>query len=242
MERLYRYLSRKDKNVSELNMLKAIPLIHIINHKKFACPSEVVKNINESNEIPPYLLKAPIEYGKFFKFFNCLGMKDEPTVATYSKVLWKIYRKCGHSSLGPNEIIIVKRALHSFMRALQQLEEPVDELEVDELYLMSENNQLLPANELYYESLEIRRERLETEETLRFLADFGCLGINVVELPRLFDLIPERYRPLSVHSIVTENLAFYELNESETASKLLEILTSATFINELLRICKHDQK
>ncbi|CAC5394477.1 unnamed protein product [Mytilus coruscus] len=238
--RIYLYfLSRKERNVSEL---KVIPLIHIIKHKKFAYPSEVVKNINDSNEIPPYLLKAPIEYGQFFKFFNCLGMKDEPTVATYSKVLWKIHKKCSQSPLGPNEIIMVQKALHSFMRLIQQLEEPVDDLEVDELYLMSENNQLLPANELYYESLEIRRERLATEENLHFLADFRCIGINVVELPRLFDLIPERYRPLSVHSIVTENLAFHEFNESETASKLLEILTSETFINALLRICKHDQK
>ncbi|CAC5394493.1 SACS [Mytilus coruscus] len=238
--RIYHYFSsRKDRNVSEL---KGIPLIHIIKHKKFAYPSEVVKNIYDSNEIPPYLLKAPIEYGQFFKLFNCLGMKDEPTVATYSKVLWKINKNCSHSPLGPNEIIMVQKALHCFMRAMQQLEEPVDDLEVDELYLMSENNQLLPANELYYESLEIRRQRLETDDNLHFLADFGCLGINVEELPRLFAMIPERHRPLSVQSIVTERLAFYELNESETALKLLEILTSQTFINAVLRICKHDQK
>lgn len=239
MEHIYRYLLRKNKNFFEL---KGIPLIHIIKHKKFAYASEVVKNINDSKEIPPYLLKAPIEYGQFFKLFNCLGMKDEPTVATYSKILWKIHKTCGHSTLGPNEIRMVQKALHCFMREIQQLQKPVDDLEVDELYLMSENNQLLPASELYYETLEIRRERLENEDNLHFLADFGCLGINIVELPKLFELIPDRYRPLSVHSIVTENLASHELNESETALKLLEILTSETFINAILRICKHDQK
>ncbi|XP_071133529.1 sacsin-like [Mytilus edulis] len=239
MEQIYRYLLIKNKNFWEL---KGIPLIHIIKHKKFAYASEVVKNINNSKEIPPYLLKAPIEYGQFFKFFNCLGMTDEPTVATYSKVLWKIHKTYGHSTLGPNEIMMVQKALQGFMREIQQLQKPVDDLEVNELYLMSEHNQLLPASELYYETLEIRRERLENENNLHFLADFGCLGINIVELPKLFELIPDGYRPLSVHSIVTENLAFHELNESETALKLLEILTSETFINAILRICKHDQK
>ncbi|VDI48676.1 Hypothetical predicted protein [Mytilus galloprovincialis] len=239
MERIYRYLLRKNKNFSEL---KDIPLIHVIKHKKFAYASEVVKNIYDSKEIPPYLLKAPIEYGQFFKLFNCLGMTDEPTVATYSKILWEIHKTCGNSTLGPNEIRMVQKALHCFMREIQQLQKPVDDLEVDELYLMSEHNQLLPARELYYETLEIRRERFENEDNLHFLADFGCLGINIIELPKLFELIPDGYRPLSVHSIVTENLAFYELNESETALKLLEILTSETFINAILRICKYDQK
>ncbi|CAG2205422.1 unnamed protein product [Mytilus edulis] len=226
-----------DRNITEL---KHIPLIHILKHKKFAYPSEVVKNINDDNEIPPYLLKAPIEYGQFFELFNCLGMKDEPTVATYSKVLLKIH--CCHSSHDPSEIIMVQKAIYGFMRTLQTLDTPVDDLEVNELYLMSENNQLLPANELYFESLDIRRERLDSEGNLHFLADYGCLGINIVELSRLFAKIPERYRPCSVESIVTEKLDFHVFIESETALKLLEILTSETFIYAILRICKHDHK
>lgn len=237
MTSVYDYLSHWSRNVSGL---KDVPLVHVLTHKTFARGNQVVANLSEEEEIAPFLLKAPTYYGKFFKMFHELGMNEVPTINNYATILGDIHRSVSKRVIAPPDLDLIQKALKGLMKTLQNLEQPIKNLYVDVLYLLSADNILAPSNELYYDCLEIPRERLEGIPNLKFIADMSCIGFNVSELHEIFSFLPNTKRPIPVSLILTEHIRFRQVIEYPVASLLQTCLTSDDFIHAVLRIIKND--
>ncbi|XP_052101398.1 sacsin-like isoform X3 [Mytilus californianus] len=236
---VYKYFC---KHLDKIDTVYYIPIVHVRKYKTFVRANQLIVNLVENDEIVPYLVKLPIEYGTYHELFAKLGMKTDPNINSYCKVLEQIYQHTKERHLSPKEIECTKKAMQGLMKSLQNLESPFTELEVNVLYLLSENNLLMPSNNLYYDSLEIPRESLKGNANLYFIAKLECLGFNVAELPDLFSMLPEKHRPISIKSILTEKLTSFATKESQTVLDLQECLTSDTFITAVLRFVKHDQQ
>ncbi|CAG2197041.1 SACS [Mytilus edulis] len=192
------------KHLDKIDNLHCIPIVHVRKYKTFVRANQLIVDLVENDEIVPYLLKLPIEYGTYHELFTKLGMRTDPNINSYCKVLEQIYHHTRERHLSPKEIDYTKKAIQGLMKSLQNLESPLTELEVNVLYLLSEKNLLMPSDNLYYDSLEIPRESLKGNANLNFIAKLDCLGFNVAELPDLFSMLPEKHRPISIKSILTE--------------------------------------
>ncbi|XP_052101397.1 sacsin-like isoform X2 [Mytilus californianus] len=236
---VYEYFS---KHLDKISNVICIPIVHVRKYKKFVRANQLIVNFVENDEIVPYLVKLPIEYGTYHELFAKLGMRTDPNINSYCKVLEQIYQHTRERNLSPKEIHCTKKAMQGLMKSLQNLESPFTELEVNVLYLLSETNVLMPSNNLYYDSLEIPRESLKGNTNLSLIARLDCFGFNVDELYDLFSMLPAKHHPISIKSILTEKLTSFPLKESQTVLDLQECLTSDTFITAVLRFVKHDQQ
>ncbi|CAC5378607.1 unnamed protein product [Mytilus coruscus] len=236
---VYKYFC---KHLVKIDTVYYIPIVHVRKYKTFVRANQLIVNLVENDEIVPYLVKLPIEYGTYHELFAKLGMRTDPNINSYCKVLEQIYQHTRERHLSPKEIECTKKAMQGLMKSLHNLESSLTELEVIVLYLLSENNLLMPSDNLYYDSLEIPRESLKGNANLYFVAKLECLGFNVAELPDLFSMLPEKHRPISIKSILTEKLTSFATKESQTVLDLQECLTSDTFITAVLRFVKHDQQ
>ncbi|VDI02992.1 Hypothetical predicted protein [Mytilus galloprovincialis] len=230
------------KHLDKIDNLHFIPIVHVRKYKTFVRANQLIVDLVENDEIVPYLIKLPIEYGTYHELFTKLGMRTDPNINSYCKVLEQIYHHTRERHLSPKEIDYAKKAIQGLMKSLQNLDSSLADLEVNVLYLLSEKNVLMPSNFLYYDSLEIPRESLKGNANLNFIAKLDCLGFNVAELPDLFSMLPEKHRPVSIKSILTEKLSSFATKESQTVLDLQECLTSDTFITAVLRFVKHDQQ
>lgn len=230
------------KHLDKIDNLHFIPLVHVRKYKTFVRANQLIVNLVENDEMVPYMVKLPIEYGTYHELFTKLGMRTDPSINSYCKVLEQLYHHTRERHLSPKEIDCTKKAIQGLMKSLQYLESPLTEIEVNVLYLLSEKNLLMPSDNLYYDSLEIPRESLKGNANLYFIAKLDCLGLNVAELPDLFSMLPEKHRPISIKSILTEKLKSFFTKESQTVLDLQECLTSDTFITAVLRFVKHDQQ
>ncbi|XP_061184826.1 sacsin-like [Saccostrea echinata] len=204
MSKIYGYL-QKNTNEESKDKLKSIPFIFIKDRKLLVLPEQVVLDISEYEEIPPYLCKAPLYFGQYHTMFEVHGAAKSLTCSHLAKVLDKIWIKSKGNILEPNERYSAEKAVQLLFSKLK-LEEVVD-LKVLTLYLPSKKGNLQRSDSLVFVDHKFLEQRIgENMPDLDFFIGFKELKIEahdpVLEISRL----PEKYRPHLLSKIVIEQL------------------------------------
>ncbi|KAK3096916.1 hypothetical protein FSP39_004745 [Pinctada imbricata] len=238
MQNIYRFLSK-----SFMSDLANVPIIYIKGRNILSCASSVVLDMSESDEIPPYLFKAPLFFGEFFNLFRRLGASESLSCNHYAKVLGAIYSETKrHDCLHAEELKKVMKAVQNLFRMLQTSSNK-DALSVNELHLPSKDKILLPCKELVFVDDTMIQKRIKQNITeINYFVGFAALELNVDDPVRHIKLLPEKLQPTMLSKAIIESIP-NELKEqtidSARAKRMEEFLSSSRFLQGVLRLIMH---
>ncbi|KAL5004929.1 hypothetical protein ScPMuIL_018385 [Solemya velum] len=196
---------------------------------------QVVPNLSEEQRIEPHLVKVPDCYWEYIGLFEHLGMKKKPTAHHFVRVLCALHEDTNGEELNPSE-------LECMVTAVKNLFKLADiNMEVDKLYLPSEDNKLVISTQLIFSDNTQYRKRLGCQDELAFFAGFHKLGINVHDSNTEIGKIPERHRPKMLTFITKECLFSQceDVTQSDESKRLELFLHKPEFFNAALRLIKH---
>ena len=134
MKKIYTFLQEKGSTSNIVKeSLENEPCILVEQGRRFVQAKQVVLELYESLEIPPYLYRVPPEYGEFHQLFRHLGCSNSVKASHYAMVLEMLHDHCQADKLHPNEIKSSLRAVKGLFERLQQ--DPEYEVGYPNLYL-----------------------------------------------------------------------------------------------------------
>ncbi|KAL5005312.1 hypothetical protein ScPMuIL_018768 [Solemya velum] len=239
MKHFYEYLLKNMEKSGDLiqQRLQHTPIVFFKGENR-ACimpACQVVRNLSEEQEIKPHLVKVPDCYWKYFGLFEHLGMKKKPTAHHFVKVLCALHEDTNGEELNPSE-------LECMVTAVENLFKLADiNMEIDKLYLPSEDNKLVISTQLIFPDNTQYRKRLGCQDELAFFAGFHKLGINVHDSNTEIGKIPERHRPKMLTYITKECLFSQceDVTQSDESKRLELFLHKPEFFDAALRLIKH---
>jgi len=126
LEHIYTSARYYDAKV-DLTRLREVPLIFFQEQRMVVVATSVVLDIAPSYEIPPFLVKAPVKFGKHFELFLKLGATDKPTAATFAYILSSFVE---NQMLMPQEYFVATTAMKYMFRKLFETKENIKNLVV----------------------------------------------------------------------------------------------------------------
>ncbi|CAG2235758.1 unnamed protein product [Mytilus edulis] len=116
MTKIYDYIEALPMQTIERmkSQLSETPFIHIVDKETFIKVKNVIIIGETSSEIPPYLLIASENYGKYFTLFRTLGAKDNADLNNYIRVLASI----------KEEVVIILKKWKNYLDELKAV--PLD--------------------------------------------------------------------------------------------------------------------
>lgn len=234
MTHVYRYLEKASDTLLVRIVDHKIPIIHIPDQKTCVTTNRVILSLED--DLPPYLYKAPTQYGPYFLLFEKLGVQAKATGDTYAKTLNMIGMESQNSVLTPEEFRCVKTALFGMLKCRWTLKK----LNVCELYLPTKDGMLEISSCMYV------ADNQEFEKALRSTLDkplfmgFETLKITVTDA-EFVQLLPERLQPIFLSSVVEEEFQEngVDLVNSPIVEKAIANIASPQFKSAILRIFNH---
>ncbi|XP_048775772.2 sacsin-like [Ostrea edulis] len=242
MSHVYLYLQQNMLDIPVAS-LREVPFIFIKNRKVLTIPQRVVLNMNEDEEIPPYLYKAPVYFGQYQSVFQACGAVDTLLCKHLANVLHEIYVASEGNVLEPNERKSTKMAMQQLFRKLKV--EKGSEIILPLLYLPSKNHNLVRCDEMVFVDDQLIEQRIGScMPDLDFFIGFKDMEMMHVSDPLAeINLLPERHRPKLLSRIVTEKLKpdCKEIDvQSDLAWCLQQFLRSEDFFFGLCRLVRHE--
>ena len=249
MEKLYEFLLQKGMNTQDTRrMLYHTPVVFIPTEFILVPAHRVIQDVSSDQEISPYLLKAPVRYGKFFDLFSFLGAERFPSFMHYIEVLKMMRNEVKENQLTDAYIMewgVIRKALENLFYCLPQTSTAVERQtpEGTVLYLptkekyMKESSTLTVADNQYFE------ERIGARGGLLYMIDLQALRLSYTL--EAFRWLPRSVRPKFLSDMVTEEVDTSEIVEIETCPsglKLERFIHSESFIGAMLRLLKHFKK
>ena len=246
MEKLYDFLQQYGlSNIVTKQRLCNTPTVYIPGTNLFVPAHQIVQEMTSDQEISPYLLKAPIRYGKFFTLFGFLGAAEYPSFVHYMKVLAIIKHEVKENKLTKKylgEWGAIRTAIDNLFTLLPETSQMV-ERETPEgliLYLpnrdwyMKDTSTLTVADNQYF------MQRMRNTDSLQFLIDLK--SVKLYYDFKYFGWLPRSVRPKFLSNIVKENVDMSQMVECQICPaglKLERFIHSEHFIGAMLRLLKH---
>ncbi|XP_062586452.1 sacsin-like isoform X2 [Saccostrea cucullata] len=241
MNKIYTYLQSNGNEKSKKN-LKTLPFIFIKDRKMLALPEHVVLDINKSEEIPPYLCKAPLYFGQFHSMFEMHGAAKSLECSHLAKVLYEVWKKSKGNVLEPNERFSTERAVQMLFMKLRT--EKIVDLKVPTLYLPSKRGTLIRSNSLVFVDHKLLEDRIgDNMPDMDFFVGFKELNIEVLDPVFEITLLPEKHRPHLLTKVVIEKLESdckALITPSDYGTKLQRFLHSPDFFAGMFRLVRHE--
>ena len=250
MDALYNYLQKNGRATDDTRRkLYHIPVVFIPETKLFVPAYQVIEDMSHGQEISPYLLKAPVRYGKFFPLFIYLRAGKSPTYLDYIKVLEKIKQDIKSEQLGDqflSEWGAIRMAIENLFHCLKPvLSESIPKPKAEAppgtvLYLPTREKYLMDASELTVVGSRDTMQRLAEANELKFFIGLRALKSSYTNTSIRW--LPKPIQPQFLSDIVTEEVDtrnMVEVSKSPLASKLETFIQSAHFITGILRLLKH---
>ena len=246
METLYEFLYNKGLATQEaLQSLYHTPIVFIPREFVLVPAFRVIQDISSEQEISPYLLKAPVRYGKYFDLFSALGAERYPSFMHYIKVLQMVRDEVGDNKLTDaylGQWGVIRNAIDNLLHYLPKTSEMVERATPSGTVLflptrdkyMKNSSTLTVVDNQYYE------QRIGSNDSLVFLIDMKALKLHR-EL-ECFRWLPRSVRPKFLSDIVKEKVDTSEMVECETCSAGLNLerfIHSEHFMGAMLRLLKH---
>ncbi|KAL5004927.1 hypothetical protein ScPMuIL_018383 [Solemya velum] len=162
-------------------------------------------------------------------------MKKKPTAHHFVKVLCALHEDTNGEELNPSELECMVTAVENLFK-LSDIN-----MEIDRLYLPSEDNKLVISTQLIFSDNTQYRKRLGCPDELAFFAGFHKLGINVHDSNTEIGKIPEMHRPKMLTFITKECLFSQceDVTQSDESKRLELFLHKPEFFDAALRLIKH---
>lgn len=212
IETFYKFLSNAAVTKQEIEIrLSQTPIIPILEHNIFAEAKYVVLNLKSEKEIKPYILKASVYFGKYFELFKALGAADEVSIIHYCRTLKLIKQKIRDSTMIPDELEIVKRAIQGIVVCLSSRQGDKLLKQKDTtliLYLLNEDKKLKPSQTLVIADKSGIRSRLTSQNKIEFICKWTKLGITQTNFDpnEVIMRLPPTMRPQLLSEVVMEDL------------------------------------
>ena len=207
-------------------------------------------------ELPPYLYKAPREYGPFEHMFKRLGAMEKATPVQFATLLSHLRKECGGEKMHANEVTVAKQAVYGLFYTLHAIQNQQGHVEnrceenplavVQTLYLPTRGQQLKPSNDLVLFDCPQYKRRI-SDTMFEFLDRLDKYNLNFATDSQLIDLLPAQLKPKSLASLVREVLhpdckdkkcrADME-RKCQATEHLRQIVFSPQLVDGILRILK----
>ena len=240
---IYDFLSRH-RSQMEKSRLRNVPCI-LVDDRLLARPNQIVEELMKNDEIKPYLMKAPSEFGQFFPLFSALGSSKVATADQYAMVLMEIHKAAEGAKLEPNEVRKSFQAVKGFFTTLET--GCAREISVPVIYLPGAKREqpirvfMRPSSELVFDDAPHFRDRVTGFEEL-FLVDLKQCGLEASNYESVVNRLPENVRPQMLTSLVQECLSEpVHLSHLEGPAGELEcLLASQYFSQAIVRLIRHE--
>ena len=251
MENLYDYLSKNKKGLASNQVKEKLyhtPVVYNPELQVFVPAHQVVENLLPNQEIQPYLLKAPVRYGKFFSLFLYLGAEMWPSVIHYIKVLAKVKEEVKDNELNDeylSEWDVIRKALENLVLCLKDSESNESQIvpEATVLYLPTRRKYMSDASRVIISDNYQFTKRLSEVDDLSYFIGFQAMNLkNLLYSENCFRHLPKSLQPKFLSDIVKEEVdtsQMVEISDSITAYNIETFLQTSDFIGGLLRLVKH---
>ncbi|XP_062586441.1 sacsin-like [Saccostrea cucullata] len=215
MQEAYKYLSEHG-NAWSVERLSGVPFVFLKERKILTTPDHVVLNINEKDEILPFICKASVFFGQYHELFKKYGAAVYATSSHYAKLLSEIKSKSYDRELSIDELECIRKAIKGLF-SIRRSENKDVQLGVPKLYLLTKENKLEDSKEMVFIDNVLLQKRIGVNmPTFSFFIGFKTLHMNVKDQMSVIKLLPEKFRPQLLSQLVTEDL---EVNSKKTIIK-----------------------
>ena len=134
MRAIYRFLCVKaNSNTAVKEQLQHIPSILVKDGGRFVHAKQVVIELVENLEIPPFLYRMPAELSEFSSLFKYLGCSPSVTPSHYAMVLDMLHGRCKANRLDSDDLDSALKAVKGLFETLQ--DSPVAKQDMPTLFL-----------------------------------------------------------------------------------------------------------
>ena len=254
LEIAYKYLSRELGDI-DIILLQECPFVlvqSVEGIRQLVKPCQVVIEMPEVDQMPPYLYKLPRKLGKYDELFIKLGATEQPIIEQYIIVLHEMYIECRESTLHVNERQIALRSLFALI-VLFMGGKTYEESK--ELYILAADATLHKASSLCYIDDPMYKDRIgEMQELIvasfRDMREIPQINTNLqwreVEKSRhsVFESFPERFRPCRLSEQVQEVIVKCDELAGNTSfvSNLIYRFRAPEFLAALRRLLHANEK
>jgi hypothetical protein len=249
MIQIYAWLNNKKETSSEAirKGLLHKPIVFLPTYKLFVTCDRVVKSLQKQEEIKPYLMEVPEEYGAYFKLFEILGMNVHANICNFVRVLAHLKLDVGDKDLHINDLKLVQKALQGICCHLDNItEDLVKELSsMDALYLPTRDKVLQNARCIVFSDNKAFEERVGDDIGMPYmmsLMDLEIISFGTAAIS--FKKLPQKLQPNILSDLIKP-----ELNEDsltitydEKGKQLCDFMTSPQFLEAVVRIAVHSRR
>ncbi|XP_060607762.1 sacsin-like [Ruditapes philippinarum] len=242
MELLYSAF-QKSYEESMQQKFKVTPIVFHPEDNKMLLVRQVVVNLNEVDEIRPYLYKLPNCFGPYENLFQKLGSHRVPLCSDYSAVLAEIKQQYKEKPLPYNTLLFVQKALENIIKLIDMEKEPLQN--VAQVFIPDRNKVLVPSKKLTVSNNNEIEKRLEGKIDIDFFIGFKELKIDCVRDPALpFEQWPKLLQPDVLTREIVEEISTDNIQEEDCieAQRIEYSLRSAPVVEGIIRLVKHQFK
>ena len=247
LDELYSCVQKQNISNERLRTeLYETPLVFIHKANTLVPAYQIIEELADTQEIPPYIFRAPIRYGKYFQFLRILDTATKPSFLHYVKVLSCLKHETGDRQLDKEflgDLGVVRACLSNLFNCLDpQLNKDAPNIAPHGtvLYLPSICQQLVEVSKLVVVDNNSMEQRLRGAANLQYFIGFKKLNLRYT-LDSIHWL-PESIRPRLLSDIVKEEIVTSGMvvqQSSCTAVRLENFIKSIFFEEGLLRLIKH---
>ncbi|XP_056020383.1 sacsin-like isoform X2 [Ostrea edulis] len=233
MKEFYEYASGSDILPSELQIFKGIPFLFVSKLPRLLPCERFTLQFDEQYTMIPYSMVVPDEYFGCFPLFEKLGAARKISTKTFANTLKQIHSNDG---MNANELKIAQRTMKYFFEFLPS-DNISEELDDQELFLLSKNSRLIKAESLIYmNDINLDTVLTDTEKHFEVLSDVE--GMDKESMQTKLKSLPERIRPKLVSDVIKSeiDMSNASISENPVSGEINDFLVSNDFVNAVLRL------
>lgn len=256
MKDIYQSVEKYKLDEKQKNAMKQTPLIYYKGQKLLIPPKNVVNDCKSNvDEVPPYVMKSPVEFSNYFESFLSLGCHREITCDLLASALYEIKTDMRQGQeLLPKELADITKLMAMFFKLLS-LHKTDTSMSEDVLYLLSSQDECSPSLKNLEDATSLvvnnndslKKRALKGTDKLKFLT--SCLKTDFLEVKRdeIIDClawIPKKIRPHLLTDIVTEHVDLSCITRlpSTLGTEVQRYIQSSDFCFLFLRLAKHSKR
>ena len=239
MFKMYDFLNNHKESPLPQIKLNQFPVIHLPTESKMMSLNCVVLKLNQSQELKPYLYKAPELYSKFFVLFEKLGTSVNVQCYHYLQILEQIHTKTYENPLTVRELGTVGDVLEQLQNCMKTGDVECQE---KKLYLPNQNKCLFLSNDLTVWDNELLKKRMKMITSIKYFIGFRSICPSIKDPVEFVNKLPNAIRPRLLSEITDEklNIDRNSVNQHSIAAyRMMSFIQSQEFTIGVCRIKKH---
>ena len=243
MHSCYEYFGKEGVTEADREYLQPYPVIYLNEKGRMVKACDIILNLAQEDAIPGYIFFAPVYFGHYFNIFEKLGASKTASANHYANVLYQKHAETGDNKLIPNDWTVVQKAVDMLFTCFIN-KRYSKELSVSSLYLPSTMQTLVCSKDLVLSNSYVLQKRIQAL-SLPYFIGFDVLKIKVFDYEGTINLLPEKYRPRILTSLVEEHVTANCQQQAYTGTHsdmYQQHIRSTAFVSGIIRLVMHQTK